>query len=368
MEDFELLTEEQIEHLFDDGSQEEPENNEDSKQKEQSEETTEVDVDNLFTEPESVGSGNENTEEKEDDTTSAKESTSPNNFYSSIANALVEDGVTPDLDVTKVKDAESLSDAIKDYIHGRLDETQKRIDEALNNGVAPSEINFYENTIKSLESIKEDYIEEENNEEFRKKLIYQDLINKGFSKEDAQEELQEILDNGTDIKKAKKALVNMKDFYNRKYKEVLSDAKEAAAEEEKRQKEKVAQLKKDLLESKSVFDLDLTKEDRQKAYDAITKPIWKDPETGNYYTAIQKYEKDNKEEFMKKLAVIYVKTNGFESLDSLIKGKVNKESKKAFKDLENKINNTRRTSDGNLMFAGDPDDSESIFKGYSLDI
>lgn len=371
MEDFELLTEEQIEHLFEDTTQYTTEESTDSTEKEENKETTEVDVDSLFTDkPESRGSGNENNEEKEEGATSTKESTSPTqNFYSSIANALVDDGATPDLDASKVTDAESFADAIKEYVKSQLDETQKRIDEALNNGVEPDEIKFYENTLRNLNAINNDFIENEDNEDFRKRAIFQDLINRGFTKEDAEEEVQEILDNGTDIKKAKRAVASMKDFYNKKYKELLDEAKEETAREEKERKERMESFKKDLLEGTSAFgDLELSKDDRKKAFEAISKPVWKDPETGEYYTAIQKYEKENKDDFMKKLAVIFVKTDGFKTLTPLIKGKVNKESKKALRELENTLNNTRRTSDGSLKFASDMGDTESMFKGYSLDI
>lgn len=365
MEDFEVLSDEQVENLFSDSLQETDKKNPEDKEKE---DTTEVDVENLFSDkPESVGSGNEDIEERKD-TSSTEEGTSPKNFYSSIANALVEDGVTPDLDTSKIQDAESFANAMKSYYESQLDETQKRINDALNNGVEPSEIKFYEDTIKSLNSINDGFIEDEKNEDFRKRAIYQDLINRGYSKEDAQEELQEILDFGNDVKRAKRAVSSMKDFYNRKYQEVLNEAKEETEREQQIQKDRIEALKKDMLNNSVFEDLELSKEERQRAYDAMVKPVWKDPNSGEYYTAIQKYEKEHKEDFIKKLAVLYVKTNGFESIDALVKGKVNKESKKALRELESKLSNTRRTTDGNLMFAGDTKDTESIFKGYSLDI
>lgn len=364
MEEFELLTEDQIEHLFDEDTTEDK-----TSEKKDTDETTEVDVENLF-KPESVGSDKEDKEDKEDNTSSTEERTSPNDFYSSIANALVEDGVTPDLNTSEIKDAESFASAIKAYFDSQLSETQKRINDALNYGVEPDEIKFYENTLHNLQNIKDSYVEDENNEEFRKKVIFQDLINRGYSKEEANEELQEILDNGTDIKKAKRALASMKDFYGKKYKEVLDDAKEEAEISERETKERINKIKKSLLEDEKVFgNLEITKDNRQKAFDAVTKPIWKDPNTGNYYTAVQKYEYEHKEDFIKKLGLIYVLTDGFKNVDSLVKGEVKKESKKAIRDLENKINNTRRTSDGNLQFAGDLEyDTESLFRGYSVDI
>jgi len=108
---------------------------------------------------------------------------------------------------------------------------------------------------------------------------------------------------------------------------------------------------------------------RQKAYDTIMKPLYKDSETGEMLTAIQKYEKENKSEFMKNLGLLFTLTDGFTNLNKLVSDKVKKESKKAIRELENTLNNTSRTSDGNLKFvSGVGEDPESIFKGYTLDI
>jgi hypothetical protein len=67
-------------------------------------------------EPESVGS-EEHNKEKEKDTTSDGNGTSPEtNFYSSIASALKEEGIFPDLDdetINKVVEAEDFRDLIE---------------------------------------------------------------------------------------------------------------------------------------------------------------------------------------------------------------------------------------------------------------
>ena len=123
------------------------------------EETTEDDGDSLFTDkPESVGGGKDNIEEKED-APHKGEDTSPKNFYSSIAKALKEEGIFPDLDeegLSKVKSPEDFRDLVEQQIKSGLEERQKRIDDALNAGVEPTEIRRYENTINYLYSIKDD--------------------------------------------------------------------------------------------------------------------------------------------------------------------------------------------------------------------
>ena len=379
-----ILGAEEIENLFveDDETQDTPPANGEPPKKEEEpskdkEETTEVvDVDNLFTDtPESVGSGKENTEEKED-TTPKGDGTSPKNFYSSIAKALKEEGIFPDLDdegLSKVKDPEDFRDLIDQQIKAGLDERQKRIDEALNAGVEPTEIRKYENTINFLDSIKEENISDEGDkgEKLRKDLIYQDFINRGYSKERAAREVQKSFNAGTDIDDAKEALKSNIDFFRDKYDELVNDAKSEAEQEERERKEQAEKLKSSILNDKDVFgDLSVDKSTRQKIYDNIAKPVYKDPETGEYFTAIQKYEMENRTDFLKNIGLLFTLTDGFKNLDGLVKGKVRKEVKKGLRELEHTLNNTARTSDGNLKFvSGVDEDPESfIGKGWNLDV
>ena len=379
-----ILGAEEIENLFveDDETQDTPPANGEPPKKEEEpskdkEETTEVvDVDNLFTDiPESVGSGKENTEEKED-TTPKRDGTSPKNFYSSIAKALKEEGIFPDLDdegLSKVKDPEDFRDLIDQQIKASLDERQKRIDEALNAGVEPTEIRKYENTINFLDSIKEENISDEGDkgEKLRKDLIYQDFINRGYSKERAAREVQKSFNAGTDIDDAKEALKSNIDFFRDKYDELVNDAKSETEQEERERKEQAEKLKSSILNDKEVFgDLSVDKSTRQKIYDNIAKPVYKDPETGEYFTAIQKYEMENRTDFLKNIGLLFTLTDGFKNLDGLVKGKVKKEVKKGLRELEHTLNNTARTSDGNLKFvSGVDEDPESfIGKGWNLDV
>ena len=379
-----ILGAEEIENLFveDDETQDTPPANGEPPKKEEEpskdkEETTEVvDVDNLFTDtPESVGSGKENTEEKED-TTPKGDGTSPKNFYSSIAKALKEEGIFPDLDddgLSKVKEPEDFRDLIDQQIKAGLDERQKRIDEALNAGVEPTEIRKYENTMSFLDSIKEENISDEGDkgEKLRKDLIYQDFINRGYSKERAAREVQKSFNAGTDIDDAKEALKSNIDFFRDKYDELVNDAKSEAEQEEKERKKQAEKLKLSILNDKDVFgDLSIDKSTRQKIYDNIAKPVYKDPETGEYYTAIQKYEMENRTDFLKNIGLLFTLTDGFKNLDGLVKGKVKKEVKKGLRELEHTLNNTARTSDGNLKFvSGVDEDPESfIGKGWKIDV
>lgn len=384
-----ILGAEEIENLFvddevqdtspeDEVTPDQEDGKEDKKNKEKDEETTEViDVDNLFTdEPESVGSGKDNTKGKED-TSSREDSTSPQKtIYSSIAKALKEEGIFPDLDdevLSKVKEPEDFRDLVEQQIKAGLEERQKRIDDALNYGIEPTEIKRYENTLNFLDSVKEENITDESDkgEELRKNLIFQDFINRGYSRERATREVQKSFNAGTDIEDAKEALKSNTEYFKGKYDDLIEDAKLEAQKEEENRKEQANKLKESILNEKNILgDLSIDKPTRQKIYDNISKPIYRDPETGEYYTAIQKYKKDNRVDFLKYLGLIFTLTDGFKSLDGLVKGKVKKEVKNGLRDLERAINNTARNSDGNLKFvSGVDEDPESfIGKGWKIDV
>ena len=373
-----ILSPEEVDNLFDEeGSKTQetpPEPTEDDKN---NKETTEVQVDaeDLF-ESESVGSGKEDKQGKEDTTPDGSGTSPKTNFYSSIASALKEDGIFQNLDNDKakeIKDAESFAQAIRDEVSAQFDERQKRIDEALNAGIEPSEVQKYERTLNYLDSIKDENIsdESEQGEQLRRQLIYNDFINRGYSKERAQREVKKSFDAGTDIEDAKESLKSNKEFFKSSYDSIVEEAKKEEEKEIEERKKDAETLKKNILEEEKVFgELQIDKATRQKVFDNVSKPVYKDPETGELFTALQKYEMDNRLDFLKNVGLIYTLTDGFKNLDGLIKGKVKKEVRKGLRELETTINNTARTTDGNLKFAsGVEEDPESyVGKGWHLDV
>ncbi len=386
-----ILGEQEIETLFTDPEDDTPmdgnatveeENDEPSdegKKKKDIDTTEVVDPDDLFgeeeeKEPESVGSG-KNKEGKEDTVPGEDpDGTSPSNFYSSIANALAVDGIFPNLDdeaVKKAVDAETFSELIEAEIQARFDEKQQRISKALDNGVEPTDIKKYENTLNFINSITDASIAEESEkgEQLRYNLIYQDFLNKGMSPEKAKKFTDRTIDAGTDVEDAKEALASNKEFFSGAYNKLLHEAEQQAEEQKAERAKQARQLETSIMKDKQLLgDMEIDNSIRKKAYDAISKPVFKDPETGQYLTAIQKYEMEHKADFLKYTGLIYTLTNGFKDFDSFAKGKVKKEMKKGLKELEQTLSNTRRNGDGSLkMVTSQREDPNSfIGKGIKL--
>lgn len=379
-----MLTDEEQESLFGDDFESEA-TEEDSTNKEGTEkdnkEEEDINPDALFSsgdegsEEESENISNEEHKEKGEDAASTEDDSSPN-FFSSIANAFVEEGIFPDLDddvVKGIKTAKDFRDAIEEQIKAGLTEQQKRVTEALDNNVAPSKIKQYENVITYLNSINDEALdtEDEKGEDLRKRILFQDYINRGFSEERAKRAVTRAIENGTDIEDAKEALESVKAFYKDEYNQVLEDARKEREEEETANEKRAEKVKKLILDNNAELfkGVDVDKKTRQVAFDAVSKPIYKDPKTGDTYTAIQKYELENKEEFVAKLGLLYAVTDGFKNIDKIVNTKVKKEIKKGLSKLEEQLSNTRRAPGGSLRFSSGADDKESYLgKGVTLDI
>jgi hypothetical protein len=378
-----ILTEDQINGLFSEDIQEKkPEEKPEDKPEEKDEtpeetiETTEANLGELFSsedEPESVGSEEETKEKKDTPSTGGSSS----NFYSSIANALVEDGILQNLDdkeLAKIQSAEDFAEAISNQIKNQLDEKQKRVSEALDLGIEPSEIQKYERYISILDGVSDEKLnsEDEEGENLRKNLIYQDCLNKGYSQEKALKMVDRSIKAGTDIEDAKEALQDSKIFYKNQYDSMLKEAREAEQEEQKKFKQQADELKNSILEGETAFgDVKVDKSTRQKVYDSIMKPVYTDPNSGDRLTAIQKYELEHRTDFLKNVGLLFVLTDGFKNIDRLVTDKVKKETKKSLRSLEHTLSHSGGGfGGGNLSFANNSGDTdpESLFKGWKLSV
>lgn len=357
-----------VDSFFDDT----PEEIEETKEEKQeiTKQVTEVkDIDELF-EPESVG--NEDIDKGGKDTSEAKaKETSPQpNFYSSVLDALVEEGIFPNLEHKDVTDAESFAQVVEDYVHSQLDEKQQRVLKAINYGIDDSDIAKYERTIQYLDNISEDRLNEESEqgEQLRKNLIYQDFLNRFGNKDRAAKEVQRSINSGTDKEDALEALQSNKDYFKSQYDKLVEDAEEASRKAKEEIKNKSERLKNDILKSDKVFgDIPVDSKMRQKIADNITKPTYKDKETGELYTAVQKYEMDNPEEFLKTVGILFTLTNGFKDFSGLFKDKIKKEASKGLKALERTLNNTSRDSSGNLKLVTSAKENPDAFYSGNWD-
>ena len=311
---------------------------------------------------ESVGKKDNNQVSGED--TINPESPSSNTI-SSMLSALKQDGILPDIDdkeITQAKTAEDFASIIDKQVAARLDERQRRISEALDNGVTPDEVKQYENIISYLDGITEDALEidDEATDKLRQDLIYQDFINKGFKAERAKKEVEKSIAAGTDIEDAKAARESVKEFFELQYKEVKDTKKQSIEAEQARIKTERENFRKRALETEEPFaGVKLDRNVRNKVFENSTKPIEKD-EKGNLLTPVQKYIKENPIDAQYYMSVLYTLTDGFKNIDKLVGSRVKGETKKSFENLERVLSSSSVALDsGNSLFGGSGSDDNS---------
>ena len=342
-----LLSPEEADKIFEKAPQEEQEN---ELQEEQEQKQTPTEEEE--TSPERVGTE----EEHEENAIKPKGDGSSPSIFSSIATALKNDGIFPEFSDEELNAAdtpEAFAELVEKAVQSRMDERQRRIDEALGNGVAPDTVKMYEQTLSYLGSITDEAIadEGENGENLRKQLIYNDLINRGYSQEKAAKEVEKSFKSGSDIDDAKDALSALNDFYKKGYENIQNEAKRKVEDAKKQRQQDEAKFRKMILEDDIVLgDAKLDKKTRQSVFDAVSKPVYKDPDTGQLLTQVQKFQRENPMEFLKQLGMWYVLTNGGKDFSGLAKQQVIAEKNKGIKELERKINSSAFNSDGSLKY------------------
>ena len=350
-----ILSEEEAAQFFEETDNEQQEEEQETPEEketpaEKTEETEEEDQDS-----ESVGEEEEN--ERKEDTVKPSGGGSSPTVYSSIAVALKKDGIFPDFEddvLEAVKTPEDFAELFEKAIASRVDADVRSVKEAMDNGVAPDTIKAYQQTISQLESYTDEDIsaEDAEGEALRKYLIFNDLMKRGYSEEKAKKELKKSFDTHMDIEDAKDALASLKQRFAEEYQQIQDDAKKKTEEAKARKKQQSENFKKMILEDDlKLGDQKLDKRTCQKVFDAVYKPVYKDPDTGNLMTAVQKFQKEQPLEFLKQLGLWFVLTDGGKNVTAFTKKQLQTEKNKGIRELERKINSSSFNG-GSLRYDG----------------
>lgn len=299
-----------------------------------------------------------------------------NSPLSSLANALFKDGVLTNLkeeEIKTIKTADDFAAVFEKEIQSRIDEKNKRIDEALNLGVEPSEIKKNENLIQYLNGISEDTIKDETEQatQLRMNLIVQDFMNKGFTQERAIKEANKSVAAGSDIDDALEALESNKTHFNKQYSDLINTAKKEQEEYKQTIIQRDTDVRENILKNEKLFaDMNVTPVIRKLAVENIQKPVFTDKE-GNKFSAIQKYEKENPVDFLSKVALFYTITDGFTNIDKITSNTKGKIKSKALNELAGSLADINFGLDNSLTLAnnlGSNDDDENDKGNFVLDI
>lgn len=325
-------------------------------------ETPDINPDNIFGDSEDTSENLDNEDVKK---------TTP---FGVFANALVEEGVFTSIkeeDLKEVDNSEKLIELVEKEISSRLTEKQRRIDEALSVDVPVDTVRQYEGVIEFLDTIEDATLSDEGEDgaKLRENLIMQDFLNRGFSKERAARETKKSFDTGSDIEDAKEALLSNKTFYKEKYTLTIKQKQDAINAEKTAEVTKHKNIENKILKDKELLPgVEINEDTRKKIADNLYKPVFTDAK-GRKFSAIQKFQEENSEEFMTKLATIFTLTNGFKDFNKIIAPIVNKQTKKAINELEHTIRGGNIPNNSGLQFFNQMSDENSNDTGtFELDI
>lgn len=343
------VSEEDMKDLFGDYS---PTKEEETPQNEENVEDKEIKNEPIADESKTQESGSN--EGKQNNIAPSKSAEDSPNFFTSIAKALKEEGIFPDLNFDDVKDAGSFKRMFETQVDNRLDERQKMIAKALDAGVDTDELKTIDGNISLLEGLSERDITANTaqGEEIRKHLIYADLINKGFSDERARKTVEKLIESGNDIEEAKEAYKAVKQYWFD-----VKDSTLKKAEDEKKQfienrKKSFEELKKSIEDKEMAFDaIKLDPETKKKIYENVTKATYKSP-NGEFLTALGKFETENRKDFLRIVGTFFTLTDGFTDFSKFFKPVANNATKKGIAELEDVLKGKKAPDSGNITMMG----------------
>ena len=283
--------------------------------------------------------------------------------FSSIAKQFADEGIW-ELDNEEVKDADSFKSLIKKAIENGIDEKTKRVSELLDMGADSKDIKEFEDTIEYLHGIQNEDIlaEGEDGDNLRKRLIMQDLINNGVDEQEAVTKVKEIFKKGNDITEAKKALQANKEYFQKAYKEMAEEQRKKADEWDKSVQKQTEELKTSIMSNdKFLGELDIDEKIKKQALANLSEPKYKDKQSGQMLTAIQRYERENKTEFLKNLGLVFTLTDGFKNMDKLVNKAVKRRVNNEISGIEDLLKNPSGSDASLSMVTGANDNRLNKF-------
>lgn len=358
--------EQEAAHLFDDGEEieevkgDEPKS-EEGKDEPKEEKPDETDNDSL----ESVvgDKGQEDSKDTDDKSGDNDDDPSPN-IFSSLAALLKEKELlsSPDSEIETEEDfVNAFRKQIESSEYADLTDKQKEYLQALREGIPEEEVKQHLTNVEQLNSITEDVITEDAN--LRQRLIYNDLLNKGFTEEKAAKHVQRSVQMEADLEDAKEALESIKQYNEaqfNKQKETLAQQKERKQKEEeqrnKRIKEKIKSTE-EIIKGYKISD-----GVKEKIENNMFK-IVNTNEDGVEENSLMKYARENKEDFDLKLYYLFTITNGFQDFSSIEKTK----NTKILSDLERAMKSSTKIKDPSApAYLQDPESYDVEILGHDI--
>lgn len=293
--------------------------------------------------------------------TSPSEEDKTSQIYSSFAQHFQEAGVLPNLNLeeTPIKNANDLADAVQAQIEAGLNAQQKAYVDAMKAGVIQSDYVQYQQQMDQLNSIDDEILGSEENQNLRMEIIARDFMNKGFPQEKALIHAQRSIASGDDVVDAKEALVNLKDYV----KTTFDNKKQAAAQNEQKALDDIkAHIDKN---DEFIKGVKLNEATKARLYKQITTPIATNDKGKPINAYTQAFIKDPVRMRVATEYMFFV-TKGFTDFSKISQG-IETKTTKSLDDLL-KNNGAGFLKDGKVNFENHDKNSQFNLGEFEIDI
>tara|TARA_R110002126_G_scaffold1738_4_gene10455 strand:+ start:7958 stop:9136 length:1179 start_codon:yes stop_codon:yes gene_type:complete len=270
-----------------------------------------------------TASGDNNNEEIDEDTLDSEESTS--SPLTSLTSALREDGVLSSLseeDLSKIKTAGDLMDAVKNQIkdneYSGLNDNQKEYLKAMELGVPEEAYKEAKRSASQLAKIDVSTLEgeDESAATFRKQVLVQDFLSKGFDQEDSEKYAGRSIDLGEDIEDSKKAFKRLQEGEAKRAGEMVTNAEADRATAQEGYNKKVNELKAKVNSTNEILpNVKINAATQGKIFDTMTKTAGYDKNNNAVNAVVKSMVED--QEYLIKLNYLHVLTDGLSDFSTL---------------------------------------------------
>ena len=293
-------------------------------------------------EEESEEDDSEDQDTESDDPSDESKNSSSSSNYQVFAKALYDEGVITSFDEdSEIEGAEGLVETIKAEIEKQVEERRdslpdvvKEIIERYEDGVDLGEFLTIKKQEQDFSKITEDELED--NEELSKSIIKRDLLNNGYTEEEADDEIEDIVELGKAAVRSKRSLKRINKKIEQEKAAIAEHAKAERKANEEAYRESLRKMTKNMEDTKEIAGLELTGKQRKDALRAMTEVVGK---VGNTpVNAITQSRMKDPIEFDKNVSLLWTITKGFTDWAGLQKTA----KRKAIKTLEEQFENTKK--------------------------
>ena len=265
----------------------------------------------------------EQQDEEETDENAPDSEESPSSPLTSLTSALREDGVLSSLsdeEFANIKSGGDLMNAIKKQIQQNelagLNDDQKEYLKAMSLGIPDATYRQVKHSADQLAKIDPATLDGDDALDFRRQVLIQDFLSKGFDQEDAEKYAGRSIDLGEDVTDSKKALARLQAAESKKVTDAIAKAEADQKAAEEKYNTRINEIKTKVLGTKEILpNIKINEATQNKVFDLMTKTAGYDARNNPVNAVVKNMIED--QDYLIKLNYLHVLTDGFTNWSEL---------------------------------------------------